>query len=115
MSRSQPLRLSLILCMSLLMGATPGTARYRTAITFSDPDIEAAVRNALNQPTGPLDADRVATIETLQLPGKRIQSLRGIEVLTGLQTLDLSENFYEPRPECGTGWSPTLDNVDLTP
>ena len=61
-------------------------------VTFADSALEAAVRAAINNPSGPILRSQVAAITTLTASSKGIISLEGIEALTNLKTLDLSYN-----------------------
>lgn len=60
---------------------------------FACSNLEAAIRQALGRPTGPLDDDELAGIIQLTAPHSHITDLSGIEALINLQTLRLSQNL----------------------
>ena len=62
------------------------------AIEFADANLEAAVREALDRPSGPLTAADLATLTVLNANGRGIQSLAGLEHATALQELALRRN-----------------------
>lgn len=80
-------------------GVILGTNCYRPTncvtgpLTFVDPGLEAAVRVALDMPTGPITHGAGATVSVLDASLRDISSLEGLECLTQLQNLDLSSNF----------------------
>ncbi len=61
-------------------------------VTFSDPNLEQAVRNALNIPIAPLTDRDVQYLTKLSIENGNINDLTGIEALTGLRELDLINN-----------------------
>ena len=61
-------------------------------VVFPDEGLDAAVRDALAQPTGPLFASVVATITELDAEDRGIVNLTGIGSLTSCQTLNLANN-----------------------
>ncbi|MFL0268872.1 leucine-rich repeat domain-containing protein [Candidatus Clostridium radicumherbarum] len=61
-------------------------------VTFKDKNLEQAVRNAINKPTGTIFKSDVAHITYLHLYNKNISDISGIENLSSLQTLDLENN-----------------------
>jgi TolB protein len=63
-----------------------------TWITIADANLEAAVRQALKKPTGPLTEAEAAPLTTLEAQGRGIKELKGIERLINLVVLDLSDN-----------------------
>ena len=62
------------------------------AIVFTDPSLEASVREAINKPTGEIYYEHVSTLFSLNAGGRGIQDLAGIQCLTGLRELSLSHN-----------------------
>jgi peptidoglycan/xylan/chitin deacetylase (PgdA/CDA1 family) len=68
---------------------------------FVDPALEFAVRKALNQWTGPVDATVTAALTSLQYTGQtpQIRSLAGIGALTGVRSVDFRGNdITDPTP-----------------
>ncbi|WP_432406911.1 leucine-rich repeat domain-containing protein [Wukongibacter sp. M2B1] len=61
-------------------------------INFEDSNIESAVREAIDKPSGEIYAKDVEEIEELSLSKKGISSLEGIEYLVGLKELKLAFN-----------------------
>ncbi|MFA6109687.1 MAG: leucine-rich repeat domain-containing protein [Candidatus Latescibacterota bacterium] len=59
---------------------------------FADSNLEAAIRTALGQLTGPLAADTLLSLEQLSARDRGIVGLGGIEQLQHLETLDLADN-----------------------
>ena len=62
------------------------------AIEFADANLERAVREALDRPSGPLTAADLATLTVLNANDRGIQSLAGLEHATALQELYLRSN-----------------------
>ncbi len=61
-------------------------------VSFQDPNLEAAVREALNKPDGELTTGELQTVTTLSAGSKNITNLNGIQNLTQLNFLDLDSN-----------------------
>jgi internalin A len=61
-------------------------------VSFQDPNLEAAVREALNKPDGELTTDELQTVTTLSAYSRNITNLNGIQNLTQLDFLDLDSN-----------------------
>jgi hypothetical protein len=61
-------------------------------VVFKDPNLEAAVREALNIPTGPITSDDMAKLTSLDAHERNIQDLSGLEYAVNLQWLDLDGN-----------------------
>jgi hypothetical protein len=68
-------------------------APSETVVTFADANLAAAVRTSLGLPEGAsLTCGQVATLTELEATGAGIQSLAGIESLTGLTRIDFDDN-----------------------
>ena len=63
-----------------------------TPVKIADPGLEAAIREALGGYEGPLFSELLALITHLNAAGYGIENLEGIEYLSNLKTLDLSNN-----------------------
>jgi len=63
-----------------------------TGVQFSDPGLEAAVRNALGKPTGTIHQTDLAGLTTLDATGRGIVDLEGIQYCVNLVTLYLANN-----------------------
>lgn len=66
--------------------------RIATPIGFEDPNLEAAVRNAIGKQSGQLMDTDVMSVNYLDASNCNISRLGGIEHLTGLTDLDLYNN-----------------------
>jgi len=89
---SYPMSLKALMLMALCV-MTTHTAQA-VVVNFPDPGLEAAVRDAINKPTGDiLDTDLVGTGFTKLSANKRgITDLKGLERCTDLTTLGLGGN-----------------------
>ena len=61
-------------------------------VNIPDPSLEAAIREALNKPEGPITKEELAGLADLQASERGIGDLSGIEHCVNLQTLDLISN-----------------------
>jgi Leucine-rich repeat (LRR) protein len=81
-------------CLLALWSASPSPAAgddtYPARLVFKDPNLEAVVRKAA--PSGDLTPEAVKSIKMLDCVSANITDLSGIEQLTSLRTLRLSEN-----------------------
>ena len=76
-----------------LLGIVTETDSQPSVSAFDDPNLEAAVREALGiGPTDPLTVALVQTLTSLDASSRNIQSLSGIESLSNLTLLVLEEN-----------------------
>ena len=78
-----------LLSVVLASAAYAGSAQK---LVFADPALEAAVRLAVEKPTGALTQGDVKGLKTLSAAAGGVTSLKGIEALVGLETLLLSYN-----------------------
>ncbi len=86
---------------------------------FTDPNFLAAVRSATKKPTGSIYDTDVVNVTKLNVGGKRIQNLAGIEYFSKLKsldchnnmltTLDLSKNTELESLDCNKNQLATLD------
>ena len=63
-----------------------------TEVNFSDPSLEAAVRELINKPSGPIYSQHLLTIIELDLSERGIEQLEGIKVFRNLRILNLENN-----------------------
>jgi len=95
--------------------------RCHLVVSFDDPQLEAAVRDAVDKPTGLLYACDVEPLTVLDARDRGISDLTGIDQLIGLQSLDLSANdIVDITPLAGLTGLQTLKLgrnaiVDITP
>ncbi len=61
-------------------------------ITLADSNLEAAIRQNIDQPSGDIMLSDVLKIKELDASGRQIESLEGIQRLAGLEALDISYN-----------------------
>lgn len=61
-------------------------------VTFQDPELEAAVRIAINKPDGDIILSDVQNITMLNANARNISNISGIEKLTNLTYLNLEDN-----------------------
>ena len=59
---------------------------------FADPRLEELIRDKLNRPEGNIYSYHLRSIKELDAAGKDIESLQGIELLSGLTRLNLEDN-----------------------
>lgn len=79
--------LVLILVLSMLPACS-----NNNIIKFSDSNFEAAVRDAINKPTGKITREDVSKITELDVSDRNITSLSGIEYFSAVAELDCSWN-----------------------
>ena len=73
------------------LGLREGVILFHTSL-FDDPNLEAAVRQALDRPQGHLTLEDVASLIEFSAKAKGIRSLGGIEYFTALRGLHLDSN-----------------------
>jgi len=62
------------------------------AVTFPDPNLEAAIRQAIGKPTGPIYPSDLEGLTSIYRPLSGITDLKGLECCTSLTGLDLGWN-----------------------
>jgi hypothetical protein len=83
-------RLRLIL--ALVFMACASVANSQNNPLFADPNLEKAVRDELNKPTGDLTRADLDRLTVLRAPNYRIKTLAGLEAATNLFVLDVTQN-----------------------
>ena len=97
MKRYLSLLLSLLLCLSLMPLAAP-TAEATDSVaisadTFPDSSFRAFVETNLDDDgSGSLDPEEIAAVTQLDVHGRGISSLRGVELFTSLEKLYCQDN-----------------------
>ena len=76
----------------LILTGIAGSARAQQVIVV-DPGLDAAIRDALQKPIGPLSTQDLLTLTNLNASDRSISSLDGLEAASNLISLDLSNNF----------------------
>lgn len=61
-------------------------------ITIEDSNLESAIRQNIDQPSGDILLSAVQNIKQLDASGRQIESLKGIQSLSNLEELDISYN-----------------------
>jgi Leucine-rich repeat (LRR) protein len=72
-----------------LSGRSPAGDRV---VTFTDPNLETAMRAALNKTSGPIHASELAGLATLSASGREIEDLSGLQYCANLTELGLISN-----------------------
>ncbi|WP_437679147.1 leucine-rich repeat domain-containing protein [Sorangium sp. So ce131] len=70
-----------------------GAAACTGALQIADPALEAGLREAAGKPTGPLYPDDFASLDYVDVSGRGIESLSGIECITSLRQLYMGHNL----------------------
>ncbi len=78
--------------IALLIYATPASA---FEVNFRDPHLEAAIRTALDQPTGPIQDARLLELTALNASYKEIRFLDGLEFCGNIRQLQLHGNLIQ--------------------
>jgi Leucine-rich repeat (LRR) protein len=88
------LLLSLLLLTFAAFSLCPAiqTAQAQEVVHFSDRQLEAAVRQTLDRPTGILSGADLSRLQTLNASRQDITDLSGLEYAVNLQNLNLYEN-----------------------
>ena len=92
-----------------------------TAITFADPNLEAAVRDAIDKPTDPIYGADVVNLKTLDASAMTISNLGGLARCHNISNLNLGTNTVANVSELATmtclEWLYLYDNTisDITP
>ncbi len=68
------------------------TSALAIDVTISDPNLNAAIQEALEKPSGPLSVADLLSLTNLQACCRSISSLEGLQAARNLVTLDLSKN-----------------------
>jgi len=76
-------------CRSYKNPTKPATSQ---AVTFADPNLEAAIRAALNKPTGTITQADMSTITYLNISSLGITNLSGLQYCTNLKVLYMWNN-----------------------
>lgn len=76
----------------LFVGCDPTSPDGDPSIHFADPALEAAVRETLEQPNGPISPAELAELVELRAPDRGISDLSGLEHAVSLELLDLARN-----------------------
>jgi Leucine-rich repeat (LRR) protein len=83
------------------------TAAEEEEVYFPDPDLEAAIREAINKPEGPIYVEDLEGLTELDASRRWIKDLTGLEYCTNLERLDLEDNWI-------TDIKPLVDNPGLS-
>src|SRR5262249_51633843 len=70
-----------------------GTSAFAQNVLIPDGGLDAAIRDALQKPVGPLTQQDLLTLTSLNASNRSIFSLDGLEAARNLVSLDLQKNF----------------------
>jgi hypothetical protein len=75
-----------------LVLTSPATSAQAIDVAVSDPNLNAAIHEALQKPSGPLSVADLLSLTNLEACCRNISSLEGLQAARNLMTLDLSKN-----------------------
>jgi internalin A len=78
--------------LSLLIVLFPAVAQADETVTFPDPNLEAAIRDAIAKPSGDILISDLLVLIDFYAQAKGINNLSGLEYCTNLQWLYLDDN-----------------------
>jgi Leucine-rich repeat (LRR) protein len=82
----------LLVAVALVAGMAGCVQHVSSAVTFADPNLEAAIREAVDIPEGPIYHADLQALTRLEAYEKNIKRLAGLEHCLGLTFLDLGYN-----------------------
>ena len=85
------IRFGFCLILTLFFTCT-GNLAHAQALSISDPGLDAAIRDALRKPNGPLSAQDLLSLTNLDASSRNISSVAGLEAAGNLVTLNLEDN-----------------------
>lgn len=81
-----------LIILTLVMSLNVSFTASSKEIDIPDPNFEATIREALNKPEGPINAEDFVILTELNAREQEITDITGIEHCVNLQQLDLSNN-----------------------
>ncbi len=78
--------------VALIVSSSGQGAPGDRVVTFQDRNLDAAIREALNKPSGPIHASELARLTSLTAFNSGIEDLSGLQYCTNLTDLDLYSN-----------------------
>src|SRR5262245_7144760 len=81
--------------LSTLLLTCLATSTLAQEVLIPSEGLDAAIRDALHKPTGPLTQQDLLTLTNLNASDRSIFSLQGLEAARNLISLDLQSNFLE--------------------
>jgi Leucine-rich repeat (LRR) protein len=85
-------RSGILLVAVALVAGMAACLHVSSAVTFADPNLEAAVREAVDIPEGPISHGDLEALTRLDAYDRNIKRLAGLEHCVGLTFLDLGRN-----------------------
>jgi len=82
----------IIYCIRLLLLASVVTSALAQEVSIPDPGLNAAIRQELQKPTGPLTQQDLLQLTSLNATGRNIANVAGLEAARNLIGLDLFHN-----------------------
>src|SRR3954468_16087536 len=95
---------------TLILAAHLAPARAQEVL-IPDPGLNAAIRETLKKPLGPLTPQDLLTLTNLSASGRNISSVAGLEAARNLQSLALDSNSLTNFPIASALMN--LTNLDL--
>jgi Leucine-rich repeat (LRR) protein len=80
-----------VFTMGIFLPATKVSAADQV-VSFTDANLQAAIRQAINKPSGDIYQSNLQDLTELNIPGMMISNLAGLESCTNLTYLNLSVN-----------------------
>ncbi len=77
---------------TVIITSNPTDEKNNEVVVFNDINLETVVRDKINKPTGDILRNDLHSIEYLDASGEEIISIEGIQYLSNINTLILSEN-----------------------
>ena len=78
--------------LSILLLAVGSTGGFAQVVNFPDSNLEAAIREAINEPSGDIYASDLWVLTEFDAAGRSIANLSGLEYCTNLTVLRLDDN-----------------------
>src|SRR5436309_10193583 len=85
-----PFTRPLVLTLLILTGFVPSALAQEVSIP--DPGLNAAIREALQKPSGPLTEQDLLTLTNLNARNRNVSNIEGLEAARNLASLDLEIN-----------------------
>ena len=92
MSRKKLIGIVAACIIGVIVVLVISSSECRPVVTFPDPNLEVAIREALNKPSGPIYASELAELTYLPADSKGIEDLSGLQYCTNLTDLGLGDN-----------------------
>jgi formylglycine-generating enzyme required for sulfatase activity len=93
-------------CLRIILGSmatlvVTGFMALAQEVSVPDPGLNAAIREALQKPAGPLTEQDLLSLSILSAGGRQIKTVEGLEAARNLRILDLDSNSLTNFPIAG--------------